>query len=163
MPAPHRHLDHLSEILSNSGTLPRGKALSEQTLDDFFKAIARHRIRIGKTDWKGHQVPALLWHFPDLKLGVQAALSRHVVDQWGIQADCMTVHHTHTSTGEETGSRSLPTVVRKRTTEQAAVEEKKRNPMTPEQHPFSPGISSPGRDWFDRLTDWVAAVVTLWK
>jgi hypothetical protein len=163
MPAPHRHLDHLLEILSNSGTLPQGKALSEQTLSDFFKSIAFHRIRIGRTDWKGHRVPALLWRFPDLKPDIQVALSRHVVDRWGIQADCMTAPHAHTSTGEEISSRSLPTVVRKRNTEQAVVEENKSNPMTPEQHPFSPEISRPGRDWFDRLTDWVAAVVTLWR
>ena len=162
MPTPHRHLDHLLEILSNSGTLPQGKTLSEQTLYDFFESLASHRIRIGRTDWKGHRVPAMLWHFPDLKLDVQVALSRHVVDRWGIQADGMTAPHDHTRTGEETGTRSLPAVGREQTIEQAEVEEK-RNHVRPEQYPFSPERSRPRRDWFDRLTDWVAAVVTLWK
>jgi len=158
MRATHQHLNHLSTILNESGDLLQHSPLSEHNLLTFFDAIALDRIRISRTDWQGHSVNTLIGHLPNLKPTVKASLSRFIVDKWKAQAAGNMAPPTLNET-----DLTVPTVnhlVEKPLTT-ALVE--KSSGIVPKQPCVSPATPVPRRDGFDRITDWVAALVSLWK
>ncbi len=149
MPATHRHLDHLSTILTENSHLVQDPTLSEPTLQAFFDAMALDRIRISRMDWQGHAVHSMMWHLPDLKPAAKASLTRFIVDKWGAHADGKTAPQPAYQT-----ELSVPTV-------QHAVDAQPEPAVVEKNSPSA--LPAPRRDWFDRTTDWVAALVSLWK
>jgi len=161
MLATDRYLDHLLETLNDSGDPADFIALYDNNLKAFFDKIAEDRIRIGPTGWQGYRVSGLLWNLPDLRAAGKAALSRHIRNRWqnfaksevsqdpAPQAAVKNPHET-----QHTGSLAADESVKKE-----AVELSSNTP--PETLQFHTG--SIRRDWFDHLTDWVAALITLWK
>lgn len=161
MTAADRHMAHLSKILSQDVTLEQDEPISEKVLRECFNTIAEDRVRIRRTDWRGLRVDAMLWHLPDLQPAGRAALSVHVVNRWRAHRNKnMTADHPKPNQGEEKNDLPLPTV--KRIITEAKSQTTPREKTTaPSQNPGLAPISAQRRDWFDRLTDWVAAVVTL--
>ena len=158
MPASAKHLDHLSTILNESGNLKQHYPISEKNLRVFFDAIALDRVRISRTDWQGHPVHTMIGHLPNLKPAGKASLSKFIVDKWNARAAGETIPLSPKGTAVSVPPRKC-TAEKELTT--ATVE--KNNSATPQLPPGFPSIPVPHRDGFDRITDWVAALVSLWK
>jgi len=162
MPASQRHLAHLSDSLDESDDPVQRPPVSELTLEERFNTIALKRIRSRRSDWQGLRVDAMLWHLPDLKPAVRAALSQYVAGSW----------HAFMQTSTDTPG---PDSRQTNPTHRLPIAERSMDAWMPE--PAVPvqtatatepeGIftinPAPRRDWFDRFTDWVAALLTLWK
>lgn len=158
MASTRQHLSHLSQILNNNDQCLTNQSMDEGELDDFFKSIASHRIRIAPNDWQGHRVDAMLWHLPDLRPAVQTAVSIYVVDRWGAYMD-----GTAGLTGEETTDKtSTPAAPVMNPQRPIADVENRAAGGSPRNRCFAAEYG-PRRDWFDGLTDWVAAVLSLLK
>ena len=174
MPISDRRRNHLSAILNSDAIRPSGEAFSATAIQSFMDSIAVERIRLHRTDWQGHGVLDLLWHFDDLKPAGQQRLSQFILDQW---------HCRHASTEAPAssrrqypdGSEAVPSLAE--SMNQSACEEKRAS-NTNDARPSPKGTPSstdcfaaldsdgsaaaaPRRDWFDRFTDWVAAVLAL--
>jgi hypothetical protein len=163
MLATDRYIDHLLILLNDRGNPEDLSTQSENDLKPFLKMIAVDRIRIGPTDWKGYTVSSLLWNLPNLKKAGKMALTNHVRKRWQdfsasfvprdpapptAMRNPREPQHTGSPVDDESG-------------EKKAVEIPPPAPSEP-PHVLTRTVN-PRRDWFDRLTDWVAALVTLWK
>ena len=162
MPVSDRHLKHLSEVLTQAAQPPLPVALSDDQLTAFFQTIALDRVRFGRSDWKGRRVDALLWYYPSLKPLNQAALTRHIADSWRAHKPDAPVptetepvpHNRPESFPAEDGSDNRSETKPSLDTSAAG--------STAQTSPFKVD-SHHRKDWFDLLTDWVAALVSLWK
>ena len=163
MLATDRHLDHLLELLNDSGNPADLATLPENDLKPFFKMIAGDRIRIGQTDWQGYSVSGLLWNLPNLKKTGKTALAGHVLKRWQeLSASAVprdSAPQTAVKIPHEPRHAEIP--AKDESEEKNSVEISPPAPSEP-PHVFT-GKANPRRDWFDRLTDWVAALVSLWK
>ena len=158
MPASHRHLDHLSPVLNECGIPPQRQPLAERDRQGLFQSIALDRVRIGRAGWQGHPVHAMRWHLSNLKPAAKAALSRYIVDQWYARA----VVNTAPVIPNETAVPMPP--VNRAVDKQSTGALCGKNSRENSQHsPASAAKPVPHRDGFDRMTDWVAALVSLWK
>ena len=160
MPASDKHLKHLSEVLTQVLQAPLPVSLSDDQLTVFFQKIAMDRVRFGRPDWKGRRVDALLWYYPNLKPLSKAALTRHIVDSW----------HAHKpGTPVPTGTEPVPdNRPGSFTAEDGSVNKSETEPGLNTSAAGSTVLASPPKldshhrkDWFDLLTDWMAAVVSL--
>ena len=161
MPASRRHLD-LSQLLSSGSKHARPHPLPEQQLSDLFDSIALNRVRINKTAWQGHRVDALLWHLPDLKPAGKEALGEYVVNCWHALRQDET-GHPQPNTAQDKTSNRLPTVDQIMKEQETKTDAGGKTFAAP--WPDRTLMNQPARhrDWFDGLTDWVAAVVSLFK
>jgi hypothetical protein len=162
MPVSDKHLKNLSEVLTQVVQPPLPMDLSDDQFTVFFKKIASDRVRFGRSDWKGRRVDALLWNYPNLKPSNQAALTRHIVDSWHTYKPSVSVP-TETESVSNNRPDSFPV-------ENGAVNTSETKPIpdtsaagSTRQAPTPQIHSHQRKDWFDLLTDWVAAVVSLWK
>ena len=162
MTASERYLSHLKRIIDECDDPARLSDASGETLGKFFDEIAVDRIRICKTDWQGHGLSALLWNLPSLKPSSEAALIKHVIDRWDAFKPRSTTDLLVPDTVEQHGTAPFPTDQDQM--EPAPDTHSKDTPTNPSgAFPVLTDKAVFRRDWFDRLTDWVAAVVTLWK
>lgn len=158
MSTSHRHLDHLSTILNENGNLLQRHPLPELNLQEFLDAIALDRIHLSRTDWQGHPVNTLIGHLPNLKPAVKTSLSRFIVDKWKAQDSGNTALPTMNETDVSAPTINLAEDKRFTTT---LVEKSSR--IVPQQPCISLAMPVSRSDWFDRFTDWVAALVSLFK
>jgi len=163
MLAADRYLDHLLELLNDHGNPAPLSSLPENDLKPLFKMIAGDRIRIGPTGWQGCPVSGLLWNLPNLKKPVKMALTGHVHKRWQ-------KFSTSAVPREPAPQQAVRNPDEPQNAESPAADEsgEKEAVEIPAPAPSEPpyvlaGTVNPRRDWFDRLTDWVAALVTLWK
>lgn len=163
MPPIDKHLHHLSQILSDRVPNQSSQELTQAILNKFFQSVASERIRIDRLDWRGHALRTLLWHWPSLRPAGQAALSAHIVDRWVVYSTDASVLPIEKGTFYEKDS--LPVAVENPFRDRPLPET--GNPMisptATRQNHFFAAATTPHRDWFDRFTDWVAAVVSLWE
>jgi hypothetical protein len=174
MPISQRHINHLSTILKNCYADRSAKDQFEANARRFIEKIGNHRIRLSLMDWRGHGVRGLLWNFDDLKPDAQKMLSRHIIGQWRHQEDTTITGVSQPFLSEDKAAAkpeitenmdlSLP---QKKTTpaphDAKAHHGKTQSPANPppSSNSFLTAIPAPRRDWFDRFTDWVAAVLSL--
>jgi len=158
MSASTIQLDHLSTMLNKTGNLRQHRPLSENNLREFYGTIASDRIHLSRQDWQGHCVSTLIGHLPNLKPAVKTSLSRFVVGRWNAQAAGNTATLSLSSPDMSGPS------ARHAKDERLAVSQLGEGSGIPPQRPFvSPAMPALRRDWFDRFTDWVAALVSLFK
>lgn len=163
MLATDRYLNHLLEMLDQGGNPAGPSARSENDLQAFFDMIAGDRIRIEPTDWQGYPVSGLLWNLPDLKIAGKSALAGHIRHRWQEFSASVAPQNPAPQTAvknprqsQQTGSPAV-----EESSVKEAVEIQPPAPLSP--LPVLTSTATIRRDWFDRLTDWVAALVTLWK
>ena len=162
MRGAERYLYHLHHIISASDSPASFSEAPGETLRDFFDEIVGDRVRIARTDWQGHALPALLLNLPNLKPSAKTALIEHVTDRWHVYVSDSTMNGTATeAVGQSPAMPAMP--------------DRDHTESVTDTHPadisgdqavectFVTGNACIRRDWFDRLTDWVAAVVSLWK
>ena len=106
----------------------------------------------------GHPVNTPIGRLPDLKPVLKASLHRLGVDRWNTQAAGSTAPLSLNETdiygpsANHTGDEPLI----------ASLAEHDSS-IAPRQPCVSPSMPAPGHDWFNRFTDWVAALVSLMK
>jgi len=163
MLATDRYFDHLLEMLNDHGNPADLSTLPENDLKPFFKMIAGDRIRIGPTGWQGSPVSGLLWNLPNLKKPVKMALAGHVRNRW--QEFSASVVPREPAPQAAAKNPDEPQNTDSPATDESGVKEVVESPAPATSEPpyVLAGTVNPRRDWFDRLTDWVAALVTLWK
>ena len=183
-----QHIEHLSQLLHDHVQVASAKPLSQAIIDDFFQSIASARIHFSPIDWQGHRVMTMLWHLPNLQPAKKDLLATYVTDQWdqytwdqhpseqNLSKQNLSKQNTwdqHTaeapapdsSTDAEASEHCpIPPAVpidpfagepKNKTADDAM-----KASTNPQNH-FLSTLSAPRRDWFDRFTDWVAAVVSL--
>lgn len=173
-----QHLEHLSQLLHDHVQLTSSRPLNQAIIDDFFQSIASDRIHFSPLDWQGHRVTTMLWHLPNLRPANKDLLSTYVTELWDQYAldqntlaqDTWDQHLADApalkSLDEAKAPKHCPTPPavpidpfadepKKQTADDAM------KASTNPQYAFLSTLSAPRRDWFDRFTDWVAAVVSL--
>ena len=162
MTAAERYLLHLKRIIDACAEPAQIPDPSAETLRHFLDGIAGERIRISKTDWQGHGLPALVWNMPSLKPSIKTIVIRHVVDRWnGYQAGA-TADLPEPEAVDRNDTETFPNDHDPGVFETGSSSEHASSQQT-EPLPTLTGTAVSRRDWFDRFTDWVAAIVSLWK
>lgn len=163
MLATDRYIDHLLELLNDIGNPADLLTLPENDLKTFFKMITVDRVRIGPTDWQGYPATSLLWNLPNLKKAGKTALAGHVLKRWQKFSASVVPREPALQTAVEIPreSQHAEIPVAEESGEKDTVEV--LPPASSESLHVLTGTATIRRDWFDRLTDWVAALVTLWK
>ena len=157
-----RQLDHLSQILMETHPKRLPERPDGACLAGFFQATAADCIRIGRCDWRGHTVSALLWHLPNLRPDGRSALTRFVLDRWEQQVP-------PDATAAPSALPPDKAVVPETASSLSGTDDPVKS-----SHPVSKKTTSggqqlwttfpkPHRDWFDRFTDWVVAVLSLFQ
>ena len=162
MTADERYIAHLKPIIDECGEPAQNTDPSAKTLQQFFDGIVADRIRITKTDWQGHGLSGLVWNLPSLKPSIKTILIRHVVDRWHVFAMGATLDLPEPDTVEPNATAALPNDHDHGAVRRDSHAETASNPKAAPL-PMLSGTAVFRRDWFDRLTDWVAAIVSLWK
>jgi hypothetical protein len=155
MPPIDRHLQHLSQILVERVPNQAAQQPNQARLNDFFTSVAFKHVRIDTQDWRGRPVRTLLWHLPNLKPAGRTAICAFIVDRWNAYSDCPPASPTEADTTDESQERKNPVAVTGIETGNPAM-----NAKATRQEPLFTSATAPRRDWFDRFTDWVAAVVS---
>ena len=159
MPASQRHLDQLLIILNGNSDLTSADA----ELHRFFDSMVIDRLRVNKSDWLGQRVHTMLWHFPDLKPALKIVVSDYVTERWRVYRDAGTTDGVETIGHEGEIARPLPQAHPIGEHVLQALDNTDATPDDIVPAFVRPDPSSIRKDWFDRLTDWVASTVTLWK
>lgn len=162
MTAPDRYLLHLTTILHGWDDSVQHLGVSGKTVEEFFDEIAADRVRIGKTDWQGRKLTALLWNQPSLKPPSLAALSDHLAERWHAYKADSAVNFSQTDAVGTIGLQTIPIGQDNTETETESFLESTQE-RQPSALSATTGSTTVRRDWFDSLTDWVAAIVSLWK
>ena len=162
MTATGLHLKYLCQILEANTDDPTGQ-LADDIVSDFFDAISRASIATNGRSWKKKPVFGLLWHLNDLLPAARQAVESYVLTQWRSHtanqapATSRTAADTPSPPSESLASSPAAHDSPKIVVEPSAMDEPQVSPAEP--------IWRPTRepDWFDRFTDWIAAVVSLFK
>ena len=163
MPPSDQHLHHLSQILSDRIPNQPSHEPNSAELSKFFQAIASEHIRIDRLDWRGHPLRTLLWQWPSLRPAGRAALSAFIVDRWGVYTTDAPIFPAEKDTLQNRVTQLATAKNPTRDRQCHGVNNTKLSDRAIRQNPFLAVATAPRRDWFDRFTDWVAAVVSLWE
>ena len=158
-----QHIEHLSQLLHDHVQVPSSRPLTQAAIDSFFQYIATDRIHLTRLDWQGHLVTTMLWHMPNLRPQKLTALVAYITHQWD----------TYTADGPASSANAAvfddspapPSVTIDPVADESPVQTNNdavRESINPQKH-FLTTLSAPRRDWFDRFTDWVAAVISLFE
>ena len=157
-------LAHLTQFLTETSSRLPAPSEMETAAAAFLTTIASERIRVHRYDWQGLRVDALLWHLPHLKPATRNALQAYIAEQWGIVSADKALPPTQEPVVPAAPMNPAPPADRAHETggghSQAG--------HTPDNVPIADarvGVSAAPairKDWFDGLTDWMAAIVSLW-
>lgn len=159
MPSSPDYLCHISKLLAESCEPSHSLLPKDQEVEPFFKTIESERIRLNRLDWQGHSIKALLYHLPNLKSSPRQTLSQYIASRWTTYIPGNETLETQSAVDPIDNFSDASKVDASSVDNGAPV---KALANTPTQAIFS-GLATPKRDWFDRFTDWVAAVVSLFS
>ena len=163
MPPVHQPIVHLSQLLENHVPMLSSQPPSQADLDGFFQSISTHRIRINSHDWQGHPVNTLLWHLPNLRPDRQTALVAYLVGKWDNYVAGTLVKSAVEKAGTDTAHPPAAAVQPDADAPPIKMEKNEMNDSTSSQNFFLTNRATTRRDWFDRFTDWVVAVISLFE
>lgn len=162
MPANSQHLHHLSQLLRENDSGAASPDPNEIIDDGFFRYIALDRVRLNQCDWRGHAVLTLLWHLPDLKPARRAVLTAHVRDRWHAYVREADVPPSQPSPLDEFSTRPPVSAGKDKLGEpNEPISADMEDAFPPPQDNRLSAMPLSRRDWFDRFTDWVVAVISL--
>ena len=159
MPSSPDYLCHVAKLLAESCESSHAPRPKDQEIKPFFKTIESERIRLDRLDWQGHSIKALLYHLPNLKPSPRQTLSQYLTSRW---AAYMSGDETPEPQSAVDRIDNLPdsSMIDASSVDNGAPVNALANAPT---HAVFSGLATPTRDWFDRFTDWVAAVVSLFS
>ena len=160
------HLHHLSQILNTNIDDATVGQIGENAISDFFDTIAQAAIATNGHRWNKKPILGLLWHLNDLLPACRQKVETYITAKW-CEYGAKPVDKPELSEASEPESRSArsPSAALSYdalTSEVPSPEAPKKNPT---QYASADRFLRPtlDPDWFDRFTDWVAAVVSLFK
>ncbi len=174
MTLSERHHTQLIAVLTNGTTEAAAADVNPTATRSFLESLGAERVRVRRTDWQGHGVLNLLWHFDNLKPGVRRTLTRYLLDRWhrrdAHEAADASALQRGTDGGMDEPSSPAPlahAVCEPQSRSSANTIETDHGEASLPLDRVSPRQVDAHyavvyrRDWFDRFTDWVAAILSL--
>lgn len=158
------HLHHLSQIINTADAAPVRPPVPAETIAHFYDTIAPARISTNGCNWQRRSISGLLWHLPDLLPAGRAAVETYVMAQWRLYDS---EAKTKPVPPKDNPDEKPISAVAPRSTDVAHVPAQRPDALeTGEADQTQTDLfwrTDYQPDWFDRFTDWIAAVVSLFK